>query len=254
MIDDKAQRQKNEGALELLRSWEDATEEEIQEQKDAWQYLRRVLLGENQPGPIGTDAAHEMLLRMTPGQNWDTPVMNGDEMAAGVKPGEGQLLYGLVRALCPVNVLEWGTGYGFSTIHLAAAMRDNARGMIELEPRIARTTDQVHTVEINTERRRQAYQNVCDAELLEWARFYGSMPSSSRRYGFVLLDAGHTAAEVAEYLDQVKPLLTPEAVVAVHDGCWQNHAREAAGDDWNIIEMPTTSTGGLVLMTLRGEA
>jgi len=198
---------------------------------------------------IRTDAADAMLLKMTPGQCWDTPVMNGDELAAGVKPGEGQLLYGLVRALRPSVVLEWGTGYGYSTIHLAAAVRDNAGGMVT-EVDLARTSGIVHTIEINAERRRQAMQNIRDADLMAWVFVHDAAPTYER-YGFVLLDAGHTAPEVAEYLDHIKPRLEPHAVVAVHDGCWQNHAREAAGDDWNIIEMPGTSTGGLVLMTLR---
>ena len=193
---------------------------------------------------IRTDAADEMLLRMTPGQTWDTPVMNGDDLAAGVKPSEGQLLYGLVRALCPEHVLEWGTGYGYSTIHLAAALRDNAQGM-ESKPGV------VHTLEINTERRQQAMQNLHDADLIDWVIIHDEGAPSEGHFGFVLLDAGHTAAEVGAYLDYVRPRLEPHAVVAVHDGCWQNHAREAAGDDWNIIEMPTTSTGGLVLMTLK---
>jgi len=193
---------------------------------------------------IRTDAADKMLLKMTPGQCWDTPVINGDEQAAGVKPGEGQLLYGLVRALCPRNVLEWGTGYGYSTIHLAAAMRDNAQGM-ELSPGM------VHTVEINVERRRQAMQNIRDADLIDFVIIHDEGVPPYEQYGFVLLDAGHTALEVGGYLEYVKPRLEPNAVVMVHDGCWENHAREAAGDDWNIIEMPGTSTGGLVLMTLK---
>jgi len=190
-----------------------------------------------------------MLLKMTPGQCWDTPVMNGDEQAAGVKPGEGQLLYGLVRALRPLVVLEWGTGYGYSTIHLAAALRDNAGGMVA-EMGKAQTSGIVHTIETNPERRHKAYINVWNADLSAWVFVHDAMPIHER-YGFVLLDAGHTASEVRGYLEDIKPRLDPHAVVAVHDGCWKNHAREAAGDDWNIIEMPGTSTGGLVLMTLK---
>ena len=193
---------------------------------------------------IRTDAGDGMLLRMTPGQIWDTPVMNGDELAAGVKAGEGQLVYGLVRALCPRYVLEWGTGYGYSTIHLAAAVRDNARGM-ESKPGM------IHTIEINSERRRQAMRNLHEAGLMDWVIIHDEGAPPDEHYGFVLLDAGHTAPEVGAYLDYVRPRLEPHAVVMVHDGCWQDHAREAAGDDWNIIEMPTTSTGGLVLMTLK---
>jgi len=196
---------------------------------------------------IRTDAANGMLLKMKPGQCWDTPVMNGDEMAAGVKPGEGQLLYGLVRALCPRHILEWGTGYGYSTIHLAAAMRDNLSDATQ-------EAGLVHTIESNADRRRQAGQNIREADLDAYVLFVEEQfgyENAGFEYDFVLLDAGHTAPEVREYLEHVKPRLTANAVVAIHDGCWQNHAREAAGDEWNIIEMPGTSTGGLVLMTLK---
>ncbi|RFU86290.1 methyltransferase [Streptomyces triticagri] len=37
----------------------------------------------------------------------------------------GRLLYNLVRAARPATVVEFGTSYGISTVHLAAAVRDN---------------------------------------------------------------------------------------------------------------------------------
>ncbi|MFI5652358.1 O-methyltransferase [Streptomyces anulatus] len=42
----------------------------------------------------------------------------------------GKLLYNLVRATRPVNVVEFGTSYGISTLHLAAAVRDNGSGHV----------------------------------------------------------------------------------------------------------------------------
>ena len=52
-------------------------------------------------------------------------------------PQIGQLLYALVRAMRPTTVLEFGTGHGFSTLHIAAALRDNGEGQLvsaELHP------------------------------------------------------------------------------------------------------------------------
>lgn len=39
----------------------------------------------------------------------------------------GRLLYALARAMKARNIVEFGTSYGLSTLHLAAALRDNAQ-------------------------------------------------------------------------------------------------------------------------------
>ncbi|MEU8891307.1 class I SAM-dependent methyltransferase [Streptomyces sp. NPDC048442] len=42
----------------------------------------------------------------------------------------GLLLYNLVRAVRPATVVEFGTSFGISTLHLAAAVRDNGTGRV----------------------------------------------------------------------------------------------------------------------------
>lgn len=42
----------------------------------------------------------------------------------------GRLLYSLVRAVRPRTVVEFGTSFGISTLHLAAAVRDNGAGRV----------------------------------------------------------------------------------------------------------------------------
>ncbi|MFJ7587665.1 O-methyltransferase [Streptomyces sp. NPDC097617] len=42
----------------------------------------------------------------------------------------GRLLYNLVRAARPATVVEFGTSFGISTLHLAAAVRDNGTGRV----------------------------------------------------------------------------------------------------------------------------
>jgi predicted O-methyltransferase YrrM len=42
----------------------------------------------------------------------------------------GRLLYNLVRATRPTTVIEFGTSFGISTLHLAAAVRDNGTGRV----------------------------------------------------------------------------------------------------------------------------
>lgn len=42
----------------------------------------------------------------------------------------GVLLYNLVRAVRPTTVVEFGMSFGISTLHLAAAVRDNGAGRV----------------------------------------------------------------------------------------------------------------------------
>jgi predicted O-methyltransferase YrrM len=54
-----------------------------------------------------------------------------------VSPGTGKLLYVLARATGARAIVEFGTSFGISTIHLAAALRDNGGGRVigsEFEP------------------------------------------------------------------------------------------------------------------------
>ncbi|SDV50616.1 O-methyltransferase [Chitinasiproducens palmae] len=54
-----------------------------------------------------------------------------------VSPETGQLLYMLARSMRAQNVVEFGTSFGVSTLHLAAALRDNGGGRLiscEFEP------------------------------------------------------------------------------------------------------------------------
>jgi predicted O-methyltransferase YrrM len=47
-----------------------------------------------------------------------------------ITPEAGRLLYALVRASRPATVAEFGMSLGISTIHLAAALRDNGAGRV----------------------------------------------------------------------------------------------------------------------------
>lgn len=64
------------------------------------------------------------------------------KFALPVSPAVGTLLYMLGRATGARNIVEFGTSFGISTLHLAAALRDNGGGRLiatEFEPsKIAR--------------------------------------------------------------------------------------------------------------------
>ena len=52
------------------------------------------------------------------------------EIYMPVSADAGRLLYTLVRAVKPKTVVEFGTSFGISTLHLAAAVRDNGFGHV----------------------------------------------------------------------------------------------------------------------------
>ena len=54
------------------------------------------------------------------------------ELYIPVSPEGGRLLYTLIRASRPSTVVEFGTSFGVSTIHLAAAVRDPAHGYLSV--------------------------------------------------------------------------------------------------------------------------
>lgn len=71
-------------------------------------------------------------------------------------PEVGRMLYSLVRAIRPSIVLEFGTGHGFSTLHIAAALRDNGDGRL--------FGSEMHTGKVAAAR-----ANLAEAGLKKWA-------------------------------------------------------------------------------------
>ena len=59
-----------------------------------------------------------------------------------VSPKQGRFLYLVARSLRAQRIVEFGTSFGISTIHLAAAIRDNGGGIVvgsEIEPQKVKT-------------------------------------------------------------------------------------------------------------------
>ena len=71
-----------------------------------------------------------------------------------VSPDVGQLLYILVRAQRPGTAVEFGTSFGLSAIHIAAALRDNGDGHL-----IA--------TELNADKVKQAKEHLTQAGLAD---------------------------------------------------------------------------------------
>ncbi len=59
------------------------------------------------------------------------------EFAIAISPDTGKLLYMLARSMRARSIVEFGTSFGISTLHLAAALRENGGGRLitsEFEP------------------------------------------------------------------------------------------------------------------------
>jgi predicted O-methyltransferase YrrM len=126
------------------------------------------------------------------------------DFALPVSPAVGTLLYMLGRATEARNIVEFGTSFGISTLHLAAALRDNGGGRLiatEFEPsKIAR-----------------AKANLAEAGLSDLVDFREGDALQTlavdlpETIDLVLLDGAK--ALYADILDLLEPRLRPGAIL-----------------------------------------
>lgn len=122
---------------------------------------------------------------------------------------EAMVLAQLVRARGCRSACEIGTSYGFSTLHLAAAVRGNGGGLggrlhaIEAEPR---------KVEETTKHLKEA--GLSDAVTVHEGRAQQVLADlkPERPFEFVFLDA--VKEECFEYLQRITPYLADRCVIA----------------------------------------
>jgi predicted O-methyltransferase YrrM len=129
------------------------------------------------------------------------------ELYIPVSPEGGRLLYALVRAARPATVVEFGTSFGISTIHLAAAVRDNGAG-------------RVISTELNAAKAAQARANLAEAGLSDWVTILlgdarQTLATIDAPVGFVLLDGWKNL--YLPVLQLLEPRLTPGALILADD-------------------------------------
>jgi len=150
-------------------------------------------------------------------------------------PQIGQLLYALVRAMRPTTVLEFGTGHGFSTLHIAAALRDNGEGQLvsaELHPEkaeaarvnlaLAGLNRHANVLEGEASEVLAAIPNVDLLYLDGWTEFYLPVLKAvepNLRPGALVHadDVGKFAKGAAPYLDYVRDPANGYVSVALGD-------------------------------------
>ncbi|GGM52872.1 O-methyltransferase [Longimycelium tulufanense] len=148
-----------------------------------------------------------------------------------------RMLYTTVRAMRPERVVEFGTSYGLSTLHIAAALRDNGGG-------------RVTSVEMHEGKAAAARENIAEAGLSDhveivvgeasqvlaevpgpvdflyldgWAEFYLSVLKAVEpklRSGALVHadDTGKFAAGAKSYLDYVRDPANGYVSVEITDG------------------------------------
>jgi predicted O-methyltransferase YrrM len=129
------------------------------------------------------------------------------ELYIPVSPEGGRLLYTLVRASRPDTVVEFGTSFGISTIHLAAAVLDNGAG-------------RVISTELSAAKVARARANLAEAGLADLVTI---MEGDAREtlatlpgpVGFVLLDGWKGL--YLPVLRILEPRLIPGALVVADD-------------------------------------
>lgn len=135
------------------------------------------------------------------------------ELYIPVSPEGGRLLYTLVRASRPATVVEFGTSFGISTIHLAAAVRDNAAAGDN-------PAGHVISTELNAAKIVQARANLAEAGLADLVTILEgdareTLAGLPGPVGFVLLDGWKGL--YLPVLRLLEPRLTPGALVVADD-------------------------------------
>jgi len=74
----------------------------------------------------------EKIRELRKGNNrvWEQPLARNFFRPMAVEIETGQFLYGLVRAVKPINAVETGTFEGFSAVNIAKALKDNQKGIL----------------------------------------------------------------------------------------------------------------------------
>jgi predicted O-methyltransferase YrrM len=137
------------------------------------------------------------------------------ELYIPVSPEGGRLLYTLIRASRPATVVEFGTSYGISTIHLAAAVRDNAAAV-----RDNAAAGRVVSTELNAAKVARARANLAEAGLADLVTILEgdaleTLAGLPGPVGFVLLDGWKRL--YLPVLRLLEPRLTPGALVVADD-------------------------------------
>lgn len=125
----------------------------------------------------------------------------------GISNEEGELLYGMIRALKPHTIVETGTNIGVSTAYMALACHDNGFGHIDtiehLDVVASRAIKKLRDVGLSS------YVSVFNMEVDAYS------PPASIDFMWLDTEFDQRYSEMQRFL----PLLTPGGVIGIHDLC-----------------------------------
>lgn len=125
---------------------------------------------------------------------------------------EGQMLYALVRALRPMNVLELGTSHGCSATHILQALSDNrAGGLVCVD-----NGSQVGVIGDMIPLALKPNATIHQTSVEEWI---DTALKEGYTYDLILEDAMHDAPQVEYVWRHADKLLNPRGVILSHDAC-----------------------------------
>ena len=130
------------------------------------------------------------------------------DIPLAVSRDTGRLLYLLARSVGAASIVEFGTSFGISTMHLAAALRDNGGGRLV-------------TTEFEPSKVMKARANLADAGLADLVEFREGdavetlATNLPERVDLVLLDGAKSL--YADILDLLERRLRPGALVIADD-------------------------------------
>ncbi|WP_327380840.1 O-methyltransferase [Streptomyces sp. NBC_01207] len=119
----------------------------------------------------------------------------------------GRLLYNLVRATRPATVVEFGTSFGISTLHLAAAVRDNGTGRV--------ISTELSAAKVAAARRTFAETGLDDLVTVLEGDARDTLPAVAGSADFVLLDGWKDLC--LPVLRLLEPRLAPGTLVVADD-------------------------------------
>jgi predicted O-methyltransferase YrrM len=124
-----------------------------------------------------------------------------------VSAAGGRLLYALARAIRPATVVEFGTSYGISTLHLAAAVKDNGTGHVY--------GTELSATKVTAARTNLAAANLSDHVTILEGDALDTLAGVPGPIGLVLLDGWKELS--LPVLRLLEPRLTPGALVVADD-------------------------------------
>ncbi len=168
-------------------------------------------------------------------------------MTLSSKPPQwAYLLFRLVRELKPSAVLEMGACVGISASYEAAALELNGAGtLLTLEGADVLAERSAHTLsELDLAHR-------AGVRLGQFADTIGPAVAELSPLGFAFIDGHHVEAATLDYMEQILPAMSDEAVFVFDDIAWSDGMRAAwsriVADDRFALTIDLRSVGIAVL-------